>query len=162
MAKIKVFVSFGFEKDRGLYHSFCKEAAEHSDHKIEDNSLNEPYRLHDDEWVWKAREKISGSDVVIVIIGDDTHNAPGVKEEVKIAKQHHKPIFQVRPKNSTGGLVCETLDKIPWKWKQIDAKISKCLKKKPRRKSCKFGTPLVATGDSGIPYTYPTGNSEDY
>lgn len=34
--------------------------------------------------------------------------------------------------------------------------------KKPRRKSRNFGVPMVATGDSGVPYTYPTGNSEDY
>lgn len=33
---------------------------------------------------------------------------------------------------------------------------------KKRRKSSKFGAPMVATGDRGTPYTYPTGNFEDY
>lgn len=130
MAQVKVFVSFEFDRDRGLYRSFCKEAAKHADHKIVDNSLNERHKLHDDEWVRKAREKISGSRIVIVIIGDDTHNAPGVKEEVKIAKEHHKPIFQVRRRDKTGGPVCEALEMIPWDWKQINAKIAECLKLK--------------------------------
>ena len=33
---------------------------------------------------------------------------------------------------------------------------------KKRKKRSKWGAPMVATGDKGIPYTYPTGNSEDY
>ncbi len=130
MAKIKVFLSFEFERDRGHYRSFREEVKRgNSCHEIEDNSLNEPYKLHDDEWVRKAREKISGSDIVIVVIGEDTHNAPGVREEIKITKQQHKPIFQIRPKNSTGGLVRRAGEEVPWKWKKIDAKISEYLKK---------------------------------
>lgn len=35
-------------------------------------------------------------------------------------------------------------------------------KRKKLRKSSKRGAPMVATGGKGIPYTYPTGNSEDY
>ena len=35
-------------------------------------------------------------------------------------------------------------------------------KRKKRRNSSNCGAPMVATGDRGIPYTYPTGNSEDY
>ena len=130
MAKIKVFVSFEFDRDRGLYRSFREEAkSDRSDHKIVDNSLDERHKLHDDEWVRRAREKISGSGVVIVVIGDDTHNAPGVKEEVKIAKEQQKPIFQVRRTDKTGGPVRGAGEMIPWKWKQIDAKIAECLKK---------------------------------
>lgn len=129
MAQVKVFVSFEFDRDRGLYRSFCKEAAKHADPKIVDNSLNERHKLHDDKWVRRAREKISGSRIVIVVIGDDTHNAPGVKEEVKIAKEQQKPIFQVRRTDKTGGPVPGAGEMIPWKWKKIDAKISECLKK---------------------------------
>ena len=40
--------------------------------------------------------------------------------------------------------------------------ISQQKKRKKRRKSSKWGAPMVATGGRGIPYTYPTGNSEDY
>ena len=41
----------------------------------------------------------------------------------------------------------------------------KPVQRKKRRKSSKsnkWGAPMVATGDNGRPYTYPTGNSEDY
>ena len=130
MAKVKVFLSFEFEKDQGHYRRFFAEVA-HGDscHDIEDYSLNEPYKLHDNEWLKKAREQISRSDIVIVVIGEDTHNAPGVKKEMTLTNQQGKPRFQIRPKGSTGGAVDGAGDEIPWKWKQIDAKISECLKK---------------------------------
>lgn len=37
-------------------------------------------------------------------------------------------------------------------------------RKKSRKssKSNKWGASMVVTGDKGIPYTYPTGDSEDY
>lgn len=35
-------------------------------------------------------------------------------------------------------------------------------KHKKRRKSSKWGAPMVTTGGKGTPYTYPTGNSNDY
>ena len=35
-------------------------------------------------------------------------------------------------------------------------------KSRKSRKSNKWGAPMVATGDKGIPYTYPTSDSEDY
>ena len=35
-------------------------------------------------------------------------------------------------------------------------------RRKRRKKSRGFGASMVATGGSGIPYMYPTGNSEDY
>ena len=131
MAQVKVFVSFEFDRDRELYRSFREEAkSDRSDYKIVDNSLDERHKLHDDAWVGRAREKISGSRIVIVLIGDDTHNAPGVKEEVRIAREHHKQIFQVRRRDKTGGPVCEAGEMIPWDWKKINAKISECLKKK--------------------------------
>ena len=43
------------------------------------------------------------------------------------------------------------------------SKFDKLLKDDIRRqKRSKWGTPTVATGGQGIPYTYPTGDSEDY
>ena len=73
----------------------------------------------------KAKRLISRSDVVIVITGQDAYNALDVEKEVTIANQQGKP----RPKNSTGGAIRGAGDKIRWKWKQINAKISECLKR---------------------------------
>ncbi len=130
MAKVKVFLSFEFDRDEELHQNFYAQAAEYSSHKIEDYSLNEPYPPHNNRsWLKKARDLISRSDIVIAVIGEDTHNAPGVKKEVTIANQNKKSVFQIRPKNSSGGKVDGAGDEIPWDWKQIDAKISECLKR---------------------------------
>ncbi len=94
-----------------------------------DYSLQEAYRPHDDSWLKKANLQISRSDIVIVVIGEDTHNAPGVEKEVTLANQQNKPIFQILPQNRADGKVDEAGKVIPWKWKQIDEKISECLKK---------------------------------
>ena len=129
MAKVKVFLSFEFEKDNKLHHNFYAQGAKHSCHQIEDYSLKEAYRPHDDNWLKKASAQISHSDIVIVVIGQDTHNAPGVEKEVTLANQQGKPIFQIRPQSRTSGKVDGAGEVIPWKWKKIDAKISEYLKK---------------------------------
>ena len=77
----------------------------------------------------KARRLISQSDIVIVVTGQDAHNAPGVEKEVTIANQQQKPIFQIRPQSRTSGAVRGAGDVVPWKWKKINAKIAECLKK---------------------------------
>ena len=46
--------------------------------------------------------------------------------------------------------------------KMMVDKFDKLLKNDIRGKGSKWGAPMVATGDRGIPYTYPTGDSEDY
>ena len=131
MAKVKVFLSFEFGRDNELHHNFYGQAARgDSCHEIEDYSLKEAYKPHNDRsWLKKARDLISRSDIVIVVTGQDAHNAPGVEKEVTIANQQHKPIFQIRPQNGTSGSVPGAGEVIPWDWKQINAMISKCLKK---------------------------------
>ena len=131
MAQVKVFVSFEFDRDNPLQRNFYAESAKHSCHEIENYSLKEPYKPHDDKaWLKKARRLISQSDIVIVVTGQDAHNAPGVEKEVTIANQQQKPIFQIRPQSRTSGPVRGAGDVVPWKWKQINAKIAECLKKK--------------------------------
>ncbi len=130
MAKVKVFLSFEFDRDKELYPNFYTLAARgDSCHEIEDYSLKETRRPHDDKWLKEAEMQISRSDIVIVVLGQDTHSASGVEQEVKLAKKHGKPIFQIRPEKRTSGGVPEAGKVIPWDWKKIDAKISECLKK---------------------------------
>ena len=130
MAKVKVFLSFEFDRDADLYRNFFQQARRgDSCHDLEDYSLNEAYRPHDESWLKKAREQIDLADIVVVALGDDTYNAPGVIKEVGEANQFKKPIFQIRPQGRTSGTVPGAGDVIPWNWKKIDAKISECLKK---------------------------------
>ena len=62
-----------------------------------------------------------------MVVGEDTHNAPGVEKEVAVAHQLKKPIFQIRPKRRTASEVRGAGEVVPWKWKQIDAKIAEKL-----------------------------------
>ena len=121
MAKVRVFLSFEFDKDNELHHNFYAQVARgDSCHEIEDYSLNEAYQPHNDRiWLKKARDLISRSDIVIVITGQDAHNAPGVKKEVTNAKQQHKPIFQIRPQGKTSGMIDGAGEVMPWQWKKL-------------------------------------------
>lgn len=130
MAKVRVFLSFEFDRDEELHRNFYAQADRgDSCHDIEDCSLNEQYRP-DDRWLNKARNKIKRSDIVIVIAGYDSHNAPGVIKEVGEANKMGKPIFQIKPKTRNVGNVKGAGVVIPWKWDLIDAKIDELLKLK--------------------------------
>ena len=129
MAKVKVFLSFEFDKDKELQPNFYAQAKDHSCHEIENYSLKETSRPNDNSWLRKSEELIALSDIVIVVLGQDTHNAPGVKKEVTIANQLEKQVFQTRPQKRTSGAVPGAGDEITWNWKKIDENISECLKK---------------------------------
>ena len=126
--KVRVFLSFEFDKDNDLHRNFYAQAKTHSDYEIIDTSLNEQYHP-DAAWLKKARKQIEKSDIVIVMLGDDTNTAPGVIKEVNEARQQKKHIFQIRPQLRTSGEVKGARKVIPWDWTQIDAMITKLLSK---------------------------------
>ena len=78
-----VFLSFEFEKDAGRRGTFIGLARKHCEFAIIDKSL--PSAQHDEKWRQTAKERIRSSHVVIVLLGPDTHNAPGVKDELSLA-----------------------------------------------------------------------------
>ena len=123
--KVGVFVSFEFDKDEELHRNFYKQAKKHSRHDIQDVSLNE--RRPSTEWLKHAKGQIIKSDVVVVILGQDTHNASGVEKEVTIANQLGKLMFQIRPQTRTSGAVKGVKKMIRWKWKRIDAAIDEIM-----------------------------------
>ena len=124
--KVGIFLSFEFGKDNNLHQSFYSQSKQHSKYDIIDYSLNESYHP-DNLWLNKARKQIEQSDLVIVMLGEDTHNAPGVIKEVGEANKLNKPMFQLKPNNRTSGIVAGAGDVIRWKWKQIDVKIESLL-----------------------------------
>ena len=118
---LRIFVSFEFDKDNDLKNNFYEQAKRETPHRVRNFSLNEAYP--DAEWVGKARSKIEECDVVIVLVGPDTHNAPGVRTEVKIARRLGKPIFQVRPRKRPYQGVPHLDEPIPWNWKRINEQL---------------------------------------
>ena len=121
MATLNIFVSFEFDKDDELKNQFYRQGKEHTNHRIKNFSLNEAYP--DDKWKNKARNAIRGCDVVLVLIGQDTHNAPGVIIETDMARSLNKPVIQIRPQGRTYQGLTRLDDPIPWKWKTINAKL---------------------------------------
>lgn len=122
MPTLRIFVSFEFDKDNNLKNAFFKQAKEHTQHRIKNESLRESYP--DEGWQQKARKAIEKCDVVVVLIGEDTHNAPGIKTELQIARRLKKPIFQVRPQERTYTGVQSLGEPIPWKWKRINEELN--------------------------------------
>ena len=124
MARLNIFVSFEFDKDNSLKNSFYEQARHQTQHRVRNCSLNEAYP--DEAWKNKAREAIRECDVVFVLVGQDTHNAPGVLVETAMARSLDKPTIQVmsekaRRNHYTGLPYLE--DRIPWKWKVINGRL---------------------------------------
>ena len=127
MAKVGVFFSYEFTKDKELCGSFFKQAKGESPHAIRNYSLN---KVHPpDNWEEKAENQIAQCNIVIIVIGQDTHNAPGVEVEKDIAKRLGKPILQIQPQNQNYGGVSGAGKIIPWKWEKINEKIDGLLGK---------------------------------
>ena len=118
---LRIFVSFEFDKDSELKNGFYAQAEEHTEHCIHNCSLNEAYPTK--KWVEKARSAIRSCHVVVVLVGQDTHNAPGVKTEVKIARGMGKPVFQIRPQGRPYKGVPYLDEPIPWRWTRINRKL---------------------------------------
>ena len=121
MATLSIFVSFEFDKDGDLKDSFFAQARDKIPHRVHNSSLNEAYP--NEEWMARAQSAIRQCDLVIVLVGQDTHNAPGVRTEVEIANGLGKPVFQVIPQRRPYEGLPYVDDRIRWKWDRINRKI---------------------------------------
>lgn len=94
MAKKRVFVSFDFDNDKALKDFIIGQARlPDSPFEVIDTSIKEAQPMK--TWEDKAREAIKRSDIVLVMVGSNTHRAPGVLKEVKMARDEGIPIVQV-------------------------------------------------------------------
>jgi len=121
MAILSIFVSFEFDKDGDLKNSFFTQAQEKLPHRVRNSSLNEAYP--NEEWKMRAECAIRECDLVIVLVGQDTHSAAGVRTEVEIAYGLGKPVFQVIPQKRPYQGLPYVDDRIRWKWNRINRKI---------------------------------------
>lgn len=93
--KTKVFVSFDFDKDHFLKQAVLGQAKNpDSPFQVINWSLNEP--APEKDWKAKARARIRQADIVLVMVGTQTHRAKGVLAEVAIAREEGIPIVQIR------------------------------------------------------------------
>ena len=128
MATLSIFVSFEFDKDGDLKDSFFAQARDKIPHRVRNSSLNEAYP--NEEWKMRAQSAIRQCDLVIVLVGEDTHNAPGVKTEVEIANRLGKPVIQVIPQKRPYEGLPYVDDRVRWKWDRINKKIDEVWNRK--------------------------------
>ena len=123
MAKLKMFVSFDYETDLSLKGNLVAQAElPDSPFSVTDVSLQE--REPEQEWLRKAKSAIAKCDVFVVILGRNTHSAPGVLQEIEIAKGMNKRRFQLRPQGAKWNPMKGAGEMIVWTWENLRRKLS--------------------------------------
>ena len=118
MAKKKVFVSFDYETDLDLKENLIAQAKrQDSPFSVTDVSLQE--REPEQEWLSKARKAIAGCDFFVVILGRNTHSAPGVLKEIAIATGMNKRRFQLMPQKKNWQRMKGAGDVVDWTWPNL-------------------------------------------
>lgn len=94
IGKKRVFVSFDFDNDKVLTDFIIGQARNpDSPFEVIDTSLKEAAPMK--TWEEKARIAIKRSDLVLVMVGSNTHRAPGVLKEVRMAREERVRIAQM-------------------------------------------------------------------
>ena len=79
MARVGVFFSFEYDRDKELYGNFFAQAKDESRHAMRNYSLD---KVHSpDDWKEEAEKRIDRCDLVITVVGQDTHSSTGVEED---------------------------------------------------------------------------------
>lgn len=125
MAKSRAFISFDYDHDEPL-RTLLVGQAKNSDSPFElaDWSIKEPLTGN---WKEKAKSRIKGTDLVIVICGEHTNTATGVSAELKIAQEEDIPYFLLwgySSKNCVKPTAARSTDKIyNWTWDNLKSLI---------------------------------------
>ena len=121
--KKKVFVSFDYREDNDKKGSLIAQAENSaSPFTIVDFSLQEAAPDH--LWLRKAQSAIDRCDIFIVILGHNTHQAPGVLKEVAIAKGLRKPRFQLKFQGTDPERVKDAGPVVNWTWPKLQRILS--------------------------------------
>ena len=118
MAK-RAFISFDYDNDKALKDFMAGQAKlPDSPFTMADWSMKEAAPQRD--WKAEAEGRIKRSDVVIVMVGNSTHRAPGVLAEVDMARRNNIKIVQVigyRDSSPTAVAGAGTLYR--WNWDNL-------------------------------------------
>jgi hypothetical protein len=119
----KIFVSFEYNADLQNARNFVAQAKSRGyAHPILDLSLTE--HRPESQWKSEATRAIRGCDVFVVLLGQNTHNAWGVKWEVDEAHKANKRIVQVRPQGKKWNPLIAERPMVTWRWKRLDREIN--------------------------------------
>jgi len=126
MAKKRTFISFDYDHDSDLKLLLVGQAKNSdSPFEITDMSIKETI---DSNWKAKARTRIKGCDVVVVMCGEKTNTATGVTAELKIAQEEKVPYFLLNGRSEKtcvkpiGALSTDSIYK--WTWDNLKSLIN--------------------------------------
>jgi hypothetical protein len=121
----RVYTAFDYDHDEFLRTALVGQSR-HEDTPFEicDWSVKEPFT---GDWKKKARERIRKCGQMIVICGEYTHLASGVRDELTIAQEKGLPYFLLwgyADKTCTKPTSAKSTDKIyKWTWDNLKALI---------------------------------------
>lgn len=92
MAKKRVYVAFDYD-DLDVKQNLIQQSSLNCPFELVDASI---HRAVPSEWAREARRLIASSNLVIVLCGEQTHQAKGVFTELQIAQEIGKPYFLLR------------------------------------------------------------------
>lgn len=116
MAKTKVFLSYDYEHDLDMKNNLIAQSKQQdSPFSINDFSIHEK----SSDWQQKARKSIQDCAVFVVLLGDHTHQASGVRRELRMARQIGKRRFQLRKKGTQPKPLEGAGTVVAWKWKNL-------------------------------------------
>lgn len=72
-------------------------------------------------WEEKARASIARSDLVVIMLGNATHRAPGVLKEVGMAASLGRKLVQIRVGDTNPTPVTGGGPVYPWNWTYLTA-----------------------------------------
>ena len=121
MAKTKVFISYDYDHDAQLKDTLIGQSKlPDSPFSINDMSLKQATS----EWQQKARAAIEACEIFVVLLGEHTHQAKGVRREVKMAKQIGRKRFQLRKRGQCPKPIEGTGEVVVWKWKNLKKRLA--------------------------------------
>lgn len=120
MTKKRTFISFDYDNDVDIKNLIVGQAKnEESPFEVTDMSIKEA----SSDWRDKARTRIKGCDVVVVICGEKTDKANGVAIELEIAQEEKIPYFHLKgrsDKQCVKPTTAKESDKIyNWTWNNL-------------------------------------------
>lgn len=117
----RAFISFDYDNDARLKDLLIGQAKHaDTDFEIADWSI----KTASPTWKAEARRRIRAAGLVIVLCGRNTHNAVGVAEELKIAKEEKVPYFLLAgySPGSKKPTTAASTDKLyKWTWDNLKA-----------------------------------------
>lgn len=130
-ASPRVFISFTIGDEAQV--NLLRHQAKNSD-KLEfvDYSVKEPF---DEKWKTQCTERLKQCSVVVVAIGELTHERPAVLWEIQKAHELGKPVIGMRiysdKNHEIPELMREYADKVvPWNLEALQKELDKIMKKK--------------------------------